>query len=217
MCVCACVPICARTLQVAQSSLSLCDPMDCSPAPPGSSIHGISQARILEWLPSPTPGDRPDPGIEPLSLPPLGLEVESLPLPHLGSPIETCTHACAVLCLVTQSRPTLCDSMDCPPGSSVLGFSPGKNTGVGYRALLQGIFPTQGSNPGLLHCRQILYPLSHQASPRIVEWVPILSPGDLPDPGIEPESPAFQADSLPAELPGKPIYTYICIFVCLNN
>ena len=40
--------------------------------------------------------------------------------------------------------------------------SPGMNTGVGSHSLLQGIFPTQGSNPGLLHCRQILYCLSHQ-------------------------------------------------------
>ena len=44
----------------------------------------------------------------------------------------------------------------CPPGSSVCGDSPGKNTAVGFHALLQGIFPTQGSNPGLLHCRWIL-------------------------------------------------------------
>ena len=43
--------------------------------------------------------------------------------------------------------------------------SPGKNTGVGCHSLFQGIFPTQGSNPGLLHCRQILYHLSHQRSP----------------------------------------------------
>ena len=42
---------------------------------------------------------------------------------------------------------------------------PGKNTGVGSHSLLQGIFPTQGSNLGLLHCRQILYHLSHQGSP----------------------------------------------------
>ena len=47
-----------------------------------------------------------------------------------------------------------------PPGSSVHGDSPGKNTRVGCHALLQGIFPTQGSNPGLLHCRRILYHLS---------------------------------------------------------
>ena len=43
--------------------------------------------------------------------------------------------------------------------------SPGKNTGVGCHALLQGFFLTQGSNPGLLHCRQILYHLSHQENP----------------------------------------------------
>ena len=49
--------------------------------------------------------------------------------------------------------------------------SPGQNTGVGSLSLLQGIFPTQGSNPGLLHCRWILYPLSHRGSPRILEWV----------------------------------------------
>jgi len=51
------------------------------------------------------------------------------------------------------------------PGSSVLGDSPGKNTGVDCHTVLQGIFPTQGSNPGLPHCRQILYHLSHQGSP----------------------------------------------------
>ena len=49
--------------------------------------------------------------------------------------------------------------------------SPGQNTEVGSLSLLQGIFPTQGSNPGLLHCRQILYQLSHKGSPRILEWV----------------------------------------------
>ena len=49
--------------------------------------------------------------------------------------------------------------------------SPGQNTGVDSLAFLQGIFPTQGSNPGLPHCRQILYQLSHKGSPRILEWV----------------------------------------------
>ena len=49
--------------------------------------------------------------------------------------------------------------------------SPGKNTGVGNLSLLQGIFPTQGPNPGLPHCRQTLYKLNHQRSPRILEWV----------------------------------------------
>ena len=49
--------------------------------------------------------------------------------------------------------------------SPSMGF-PGKSTGVGCRFLLQGIFLTQGSNPGLLHYRQILYHLSHQGSPK---------------------------------------------------
>ena len=49
--------------------------------------------------------------------------------------------------------------------------SPGKNTGMGWHALLQGIFSTQGLNPGLLHCRRILYQLSHHGSPWILEWV----------------------------------------------
>ena len=65
-------------------------------------------------------------------------------------------------CLVAQC-PTFCKPTDySPPGSSVHGDSPGKNTGVGCHALLQGIFPTQGSNPVLPHCRQILYQLSYQ-------------------------------------------------------
>ena len=51
------------------------------------------------------------------------------------------------------------------PGSSIHGDSPGPNTEVGCLALLQGIFPTQGLNPGLLHCRWILYQMSHQGSP----------------------------------------------------
>ena len=77
-----------------------------------------------------------------------------------------------MLCWVAQSCPTLCDPMNCsPPGSSVHGDSPGKNTGVCCHALLQGIFPMQGSNPGFLHCRQIRYHLSHQGSWRILEWV----------------------------------------------
>ena len=55
-------------------------------------------------------------------------------------------------------------------GSSVLGNSPGKNTGVDCHALLQRIFPTQGSNPGLLHCRQILYYLSYREALWMSVW-----------------------------------------------
>ena len=63
---------------------------------------------------------------------------------------------------VVQLCPTLCSPMDCSqPDSSVHGILQAKNIGVGCYCLLQGIFPTQGSNPGLLHCRQILYHLSY--------------------------------------------------------
>ena len=58
------------------------------------------------------------------------------------------------------------DPMDSSlPGSSVHGILQGKNTGVGSHFLLQGIFPTQESNPGLLPCRQILYQLSYEGRP----------------------------------------------------
>ena len=50
----------------------------------------------------------------------------------------------------------------------------GQNTGVGSLSLLQGIFPTQRLNPGLLNCRWILYKMSHKGSPKILEWVPYL-------------------------------------------
>ena len=72
--------------------------------------------------------------------------------------------ACIYVCLVTQSCLTLCYvSMDySPPGYSVNADSPGKNTGAGCHALLQGIFPTQELNPGYPDCKWIL---SHQGSP----------------------------------------------------
>ena len=87
-------------------------------------------------------------------------------------------------------------------------FSPlnfrGQNTGVGSLSLLQGIFPTQRSNPSLPHCRQVLYQLSHQGSPRILEWVayPFFSRSSWPRnwTGIS----SFAGDSLPAKLPRKP-------------
>ena len=76
------------------------------------------------------------------------------------------------LYLVAQPCPTLCDPMDCsPPGSSAHGDSPGETTGVGCHAFLHGIFPTQVSNPGLPHCRQIDSLLSEPP------WKPEKMPG----------------------------------------
>ena len=107
---------------------------------------------------------------------------------------EMQTRGHSSLCLVAQSHPTLCNAMDCSLlDSSVHGDSSGKKTGVGCHDLFQGIFLTQGSNPGLPHWRQILYHLSCQGSPPSLEY--------LPYPRIEPGSPASQTDSLSTELP----------------
>ena len=90
----------------------------------------------------------------------LAVGLQSGPQCSLTHILFICMCVCVCVCvhLVTQLRLTLYNLMDCsPPGSSVHGDSPDKNTRVGCHALLQGIFPTQGSNPGLLHCRQIVY------------------------------------------------------------
>ena len=73
-CGCACVR--AKSLQLC---LTLCDPMDCSP--PGSSVHGVLQVRILKWVAIHPPGELPNPGIVSLAL-----QVDSLLLGHPGSP-----------------------------------------------------------------------------------------------------------------------------------
>ena len=84
----------------------------------------FSRPEYWSGEPFPSPGDLPNPGIEPRSP---ELQVDSLQAEPQGKP---------------------------------------KNTGMGSLSLLQGIFPTQGSNPGLLHCRQNLYQLSYQGSPK---------------------------------------------------
>ena len=77
------------------------------------------------------------------------------------------------VCLVAQSCPTLCDPKDCSlPGSSVHMDSPGKNTGVGCHALLQGIFPTQGLNPVLPHCKWILLRSEPPGKPYMYTYIP---------------------------------------------
>ena len=68
----------------------------------------------------------------------------------------------------SESRSVLSDSLR-PHGLYSPQNSPGQNTGVDSCSLLQGIFPTQGLNPGLPHCRQILYQLSQKGSTIISE------------------------------------------------
>ena len=124
---------------------------------------------------------------------------------------------------IEPRSPTLqADSLPAEP------YGKPKNTGVGSLSLLQWIFLTQESNQGLLHCRQILYQLSYEGSPKskslchvqlwdpmdcmFIEFsrpeywsgYPFLSPVDLPNPEIEPRSPKLQADYLPAEPQGSP-------------
>jgi len=79
-----------------------------------------------------------------------------------------------------------------------------------------GDLPTQGLNPGLPHCRLILYHLSHQGNPKILKWAAYPSLGDLPNPGIEPGSPELHVNSLPAELPGKPLVVEVVLIKYLG-
>ena len=115
---------------------------------------------------------------------------------------------CAVLCSVAQTCVTLRNPMDCSsPGSSVHGDSPGRNTGVGRHPLLQGIFPTQGLDPGFQHYWQILYCLSHQGNPKILEWVAYPFSRGSSQLRNWTRVSCMQVDSLTAELPGKSQYT----------
>ena len=76
--------------------------------------------------------------------------------------------------LRSESRSVVSDSLR-PQGLYSPWNFPGQNTELGSQSLLQGIFPTRGSNPGLLCCRQILYQLSHQGSPasKAQTWGPL--------------------------------------------
>ena len=78
--------------------------------------------------------------------------------------LRSLTHYVYSLWKWGESHSVVSDSL-WPHGIYSPWNSPGQNTGVGSLSLLQGIFPTQGSNPGLLHCRWILYQLSHEGSP----------------------------------------------------
>ena len=80
VCVCVCVCVCSCAHAQLLSCIQLCDPMDCSP--PGSSVHGILQARILEWVAMPLPGDLPNQGMEPGSP---ALQADSLPYEPPGT------------------------------------------------------------------------------------------------------------------------------------
>ena len=134
----------------------LCDPMDCGLL--GSSVHGILQARILEWVAIPFSRGSSR---------------------HRDQIWVSCTTGSFFTNLPSKEAQSTHESQSHSVMSSSLWphrlyspwNSPGQNTGLGSLFLLQGIFPTKGLNPGLPHCRRILCQLSHQGSPRILEWV----------------------------------------------
>ena len=175
-----------KKVKVTQSCPILCDPMDYSPWHSPDQNTGAGSLSILQGI---FPAQGRNPGL-------LHCRQILYQLRHKGSPFwkwyssnpwnhidnqfrrENATHGPAALsahplCCTVLSHSVVSDSLwphDCsPPGSSVHGDSPGKNIGAGCHALLQGIFPTQGLNPHLPHCRQILYHLSHQGS-RSMKW-----------------------------------------------
>ena len=107
--------------------------------------------------------DLPNLGIESVSLSLLHWHESSLPLAPPGKPISLYVKV-FVKVLIVQSVSLWPDGL-WPTRLLCPWNFPGKNTRMGSHSLLQGIFPTQGWNPGLLPCRQILYHLSHQGSP----------------------------------------------------
>ena len=119
--------------------------------------YGLLPTRLWQeyWSgwPCPPPGDLPNTGIEPVSF----------TSPALADRFFTT--------LATWKWKSLSRVSLQPHGLYSPWNSPGQNTGVGSLSLFQGIFPIQGSNPGLPHCRQILYQLSYKGSPRILEWI----------------------------------------------
>ena len=134
-----------------QSCPTLCNTMDHSL--PGSSVHAILQARILSTIPCPPPGNPTNPGIQP----------ESLTSPALAGRffISSATQEAYLL------DGSVVSDFSQPQGLCSPWNSPGQNTGVGSLSRLQQIFPTQEEDQGLLHCRRILYQLSHQGRPSI--------------------------------------------------
>ena len=121
----------------------------------------FSRQEYWSGLPCPHPGDLPGPGIEPASLMFTALAGRFFTKSATGKPLSLSE---------SESCSVVSDSLR-PHGLYSPWNFPGQNTGVGSLFLLQGIFPTQRLNPGLPHCRQILYQLSHKGSPRTLGWV----------------------------------------------
>ena len=128
--------------------------MDCSLS--ASSVHGISQARMLDWaaisFSRRSSHFRDQTQVSCISC--TGMQI----LYHWA------TREALSINTLSGSRSVMSDSL-WPHGLYSPRNSPGQNSGVDNLSLLQRIFPTQGSNPGVMHCRWILYQLSHKGRP----------------------------------------------------
>ena len=160
---------------------TLCDPMDCSL--PSSSVHGILQARMLEWVVIPFSRGSSNPGIKPRSP---ALQADSLLSEPPGKPKNTGVGSPSLLQGIFETQESNWGLLHGRQilyelnyqGSEVKSLGrlrlfatfPGNSTGVDCHFLLQGIFPTQGSNPGLPHCRQILYLSEPPGKPNVKRY-----------------------------------------------
>ena len=151
----ACKPACVDAKPL-QSCLTLCDPMDHSP--PGSSLHGILQARILEWVAIPYSGDHPTQGLNSLTSN-LHWQAASLPLVPPGKPVSGWLlvyyfphHTIiAAAAKSLQSCPTLCDPIDgSPPGSTAPGILQART--LEWVAISFSIIAAPTANPGNAIC-----------------------------------------------------------------
>ena len=120
---------------------------------------GFSRQKYWSRLPFPPPGVLPDPGIEAASLVSPALAGRFFTTEPPGKPLGPSESE-------SESRSVMSDSLQLRELYSPW-TSPGQNTEVGSLSLLQWIFPTQGSNPGLPHCRWILYQLSYPGKPQV--------------------------------------------------
>ena len=109
-------------------------------------------------------------------------------------------------------------SLSCVQLFAIHGLnSPGQNTRVGSLSLLQRIFPTQESNPSFPHCRQILYQLSHNGSPKILKWVAYPFSNGSSQPRNQTGVSCIAGGFLPTELSGNPqIYLHMQI-ICISS
>ena len=121
---------------------------------PTLQFHGILQARILEWVTFPFSKGSSQPS-------------NPTQVSRIASRFFT---NWAIRETLSESHSVVSDSLQLH-GLYSPWNSPGQYSGVGSLSLLQEIFSNQGSNPGLPHCRRILYQLSHKGSPRTLEWV----------------------------------------------